>query len=147
MKVILKETIDTLGIVGSEVKVADGYARNYLLPRNKAVPATPAFRKIIEQEKKKFTLQIAKERKIAEETAERIKGAECVIQAKVNQGEELYGSVTATDILNAFAAKGIEIEKRMLLLQKPIKHLGEYNIPVRVYADIEPEIKVIVKSE
>ncbi len=147
MKVILKETINTLGIVGSEVKVADGYARNYLLPRNKAVPATPAYRKIIEQEKKKFKLQIAKERKIAEETAERIKGAECTIKAKVNQGEELYGSVTLTDIIQAFAAKGIEIEKRMLLFKKPIKHLGEYKIPVRVYADIEPEIKVIVKPE
>ena len=147
MKVILKETINTLGIVGSEVKVADGYARNYLLPRNKAVPATPAYRKIIEQDKNKFKLQIAKERKIAEETAERIKGIECIIKAKVNQGEELYGSVTINDIIQALEARGIEMEKRMLFLKKPIKHLGVYNIPVRVYADIESEIKVIVEQE
>ncbi|MBW1649487.1 MAG: 50S ribosomal protein L9 [Deltaproteobacteria bacterium] len=147
MKVILKETIDALGIVGSAINVADGYARNYLLPRNKVVPDTPAYRKIIEQEKKKFKLQIAKERKIAEETAERIKGIECTIKAKVSQGEELYGSVTINDIIQAFATKGIEIEKRMLLLKKPIKHIGVYSIPVRVYADIEPEIKVIIEPE
>ena len=147
MNVILKETIDTLGILGSEVNVADGYARNYLFPQNKAVPATPAFRKIIEQEKNKFKLQIAKERKIAEEIAEKIKGIECTIKAKVNQGEELYGSVTINDIIEALTAKGIEIKKRMLLLKKPIKNIGIYTIPVRVYADIEPEIKVIVKQE
>ncbi len=147
MKIILKETIDTLGIIGSEVEVADGYARNYLLPRNKAVTATAAHRKALEQEKMKFDLQIAKERKMAEEMAEKIAGTECTIAAKVNDDQELYGSITTGDIIEALAEKNIIIEKRKLLLSGPIKKTGRYKIPVRIYADVEPEIIVNVIPE
>ncbi|QTA80351.1 50S ribosomal protein L9 [Desulfonema limicola] len=147
MKVILTETIESLGIIGSEVKVADGYARNYLLPQKKAVLASQANRNMLKQEKARFELQIAKEKAFAQEMAARLEGTSCTIAAKVSDETRLYGSVTERDILNALAEKGIEIEKHMLLLSEPIKNTGTYNIPVRVYADVEPEIIVEVVAE
>ena len=147
MKVILKETIDSLGIIGSEVNVAAGYARNYLLPQKKAVPATPQNRRMLEQEKAKLDIQIAKERKVAEEMAQRLEGVVCKLQAKVSEEDRLYGSITTRDIVMALAAQDIKIEKRMVLLGEPIKTLGEFKVPIRIYTDIEPEITVEVSPE
>ncbi len=147
MKVILKETIDSLGIIGSEVSVADGYARNYLLPQNKAVPATPQQRKILEHQRAKFELQIAKEKETAQQMADRLKGVSCDITAKVHEGDHLYGSVTVRDIMDALAQKGITVDKRMVLLKEPIKTLGTFPVAIRVYKEIEPEITVNIVSE
>ncbi|MDY0360085.1 MAG: 50S ribosomal protein L9 [Desulforegulaceae bacterium] len=147
MKVILKETISSLGIIGSEVNVADGYARNYLLPQKKAVLATDANRKLMEQEAKKVQAQIAKEKEIAEEMAKRLEGVKCEIRAKVAEENRLYGSVTIQDIIDELEKQDVSIEKRMLLLTKPIKEIGEYSIPVRIYKDVEPEITIIVLPE
>lgn len=147
MKVILTETIESLGIIGTPVNVAKGYARNYLLPQKKAVPDTPQNRRIMEQAKAKFELQIAKEREFAEEMAQRLEGVECQIAAKVHEEDRLYGSITARDILDALAEKGVELEKRMLLLKEPIKTTGTFKIPVRVYQKIEPEITVTIVPE
>jgi large subunit ribosomal protein L9 len=147
MKVILTETIESLGIIGTEVKVADGYARNYLLPQKKAVLATPANRNMLKQEKAKFDLQIAKEKAFAEEMAKRLEGVSCTISARVSDENRLYGSVTERDIIHALADTGIEIEKRMLLLSEPIKTTGTFTVPVRVYTDVEPEITVEVVPE
>ena len=147
MKVILKETIETLGIIGSEVTVADGYARNYLLPQEKAVPATPENRRMLAQEKVKFELQIAKEKEMAEEMAQRLEGVVCTIHAKVSEEDRLYGSVSARDIIDALAEQGIEIEKRMLLLNEPFKTIGTFPVPIRVYAGVEPEISVEIVPE
>jgi len=147
MKVILKETIDSLGIIGSEVNVAKGYARNYLLPQNKAVAATPQNRKMLEQDRTKFDVQIAKERKIAEEMAQRLDGVVCTIAAKVSEEERLYGSVSARDIVDALAKQDIVVEKRMVLLNEPIKAIGSYNVPIRVYKEVEPEITVQIVPE
>ena len=147
MKIILKETIDSLGIIGSEVRVADGYARNYLLPQNKAVVATPQNRKMLEQESAKFELQIAKERKLAEEMAQRLEGVVCKIAAKVSEEDRLYGSVTVRDIVDTLANQDIVIEKRMVLLKEPIKTIGSHNVPIRVYKDVEPEITVEIVPE
>ena len=147
MKVILKETIDSLGIIGSEVSVAKGYARNYLLPQDKAVPATPENRKMLAQEKAKFELQIAKEKKIAEEMAERLKSVECKIVAKVSEEDRLYGSITVRDILDALSEQGVEVEKRMVLLSEPIKTTGIHKVPIRVYKEVEPEITVEIVPE
>jgi large subunit ribosomal protein L9 len=147
MKVILKETIDSLGIIGSEVIVADGYARNYLLPQKKAVPATPQNRRMLEHEKAKFELQIAKERKVAEEMAQKLEGVVCKIEAKVSDEDRLYGSVSVRDIIDALAAQDISVEKRMVLLAEPIKALGSYKIPIRVYKEVEPEITIEVIPE
>ena len=147
MKVILKETIDSLGIIGSEVDVADGYARNYLFPQEKAVKATPQNRRVLAQEKAKFDLQIAKERKVAEEMAEKLEGVVCKIAAKVSEEDRLYGSVSIRDIMDALSAQEITVEKRMVLLKEPIKALGSYNVPIRVYKEVEPEITVEVVPE
>jgi len=147
MKVILKETINSLGIIGTEVSVADGYARNYLLPQNKAVIATPQNRKMLEQESAKFELQIAKERKLAEEMAQRLEGVVCTIAAKVSEEDRLYGSVSARDIVDALANQDIVVEKRMILLKEPIKATGSYHVPIRVYKEVEPEITVEIVPE
>lgn len=147
MKVILAETIESLGIIGSEVKVADGYARNYLLPQKKAVIANLQNRKLFEQQKTRVDLQIAKEKGIAEEMAKRLESVVCTIAAKVSEENRLYGSITPRDIIEALAAMDIIIEKKMLLIQDPIKTLGSYQIPIRVYKGVEPEITVEIVSE
>jgi len=147
MKVILKETIDSLGIIGSEVRVADGYARNYLFPQNKAVLATPQNRRMLEQEKAKFEIQIAKERKVAEEMAQKLEGVVCKIKAKVSEEDRLYGSVSIREIMDALVAQDVIVEKRMVLLTEPIKALGTYSVPIRVYKEVEPEISVEVIPE
>ncbi len=147
MKVILKETIDSLGIIGNEVTVADGYARNYLLPQNKAVLATPQNRKILEQDKKKFELQIAKEKEFAEKMAARLNGVSCKISAKVSEGDRLYGSVKIRDIIKALEKQDIKVDKRMVLLREPIKKIGTQKIPIHIYTDVEPVIEVEVVPE
>jgi large subunit ribosomal protein L9 len=147
MKVILKETIESLGIIGSEVDVAKGYARNYLLPQGKAVQATDQNRKLLEHERAKFELQIAKEKAFAQEMAQRLEGVECTIKAKTIDEENLYGSVGIRDIMDALAADGVEIEKRMVLLKEPLKKIGSHKVPVRVYKDVEPEITVHILAE
>ncbi|NNK83947.1 MAG: 50S ribosomal protein L9, partial [Desulfobacterales bacterium] len=138
---------NSLGIIGSEVAVAKGYARNYLFPQNKAVPATPQNRRMLELDKVKFDLQIAKERKIAEEMAEKLEGVSCTISAKVSEEERLYGSVNVRDIINALKKQDITIEKRMVLLKEPIKTVGTFKVPNRVYKEVEPEINVEIVPE
>lgn len=147
MKVILTETIDSLGIIGSEVKVAKGYARNYLLPQNKAILATPQNRLILEQGKAKFDLQIAKEKKIAEEMAASLEGVSCRIAAKVSEEDRLYGSIGVRDIVKALAEAGVTVEKRTVLLSEPIKTIGTHKIAIRVYKEVEPEITLEVVPE
>ncbi len=147
MKVILKETIDTLGIAGSECEVAAGYGRNYLLPQGKAVLASPQNKKIMEQTRAKLELQIAKERKLAEEMADKIKDVVCTIKAKVHEDVRLYGSVTTHDIKDALNSQDVMLERRSILLAEPIKELGEYKVPIRLYKNVEPEITVKVIAE
>jgi len=147
MRVILTQTIESLGIIGSEVEVKPGYARNFLLPQKKAVVATPENRRRLELEKAKFELQIAKERKVAEEMAQKLEGVVCRIAAKVAEEERLYGSVTVRDIIDTLAAQNIGVEKRMVLLTEPIKQLGSFKVPIRVYKGVEPEITVEVVAE
>jgi large subunit ribosomal protein L9 len=147
MKVILTETIRSLGIIGSEVTVADGYARNYLLPQKKAVLATPQNRKLLEQDRAKFEIQIAKEKGLAEEMAKKLEGVVCRITAKVSDEDRLYGSVNVRDIVDALAKQDIDVEKKMILLTEPIKTIGIYKVPIRVYKDVEPEITVEVMPD
>lgn len=147
MKVILKETIESLGIIGSEVTVANGYARNYLLPQGKAIAATPQNRRVMEQQRAQVDLQIAKEKKLAEEMAQRLEGVTCKVAARVADGDRLYGSVTVRDIITALEKQDIKVEKRMVLLSAPIKMLGEHKVPIRVYKEVEPEIVVEIVPE
>lgn len=147
MKVILKETIDALGIIGSEVDVKKGYARNYLFPQGKAMAATGENKRRMEQERARIELQMAKEKERAEEMAARIEGITVQIPARVADEDRLYGSVGVKDIANAIEQKGIEVQKRSILLPNTIKNLGTYQVPIRIYKDIEPEITVEVVAE
>ena len=147
MKLILTQTIESLGIIGSEVDVKPGYARNFLLPQQKAVLATPQNRRRMEQDKSKVELQIAKERTLAEEMARKLAGVVCRISAKVAEEDRLYGSVTVRDVIDSLAAQNVVVEKRMVLLSEPIKQLGTHMVPIRVYKGVEPEITVEIVAE
>ena len=147
MKVILRETIESLGTVGDEVTVANGYARNYLLPQKKAVPATAANSKLLEREKKQLELKDVKDLSKAEAMAKTIQGAICTIAAKVSEDDKLYGSVSRRDIQDQLKAQGFEVERKTILLSEPIKTLGSYIVPVQVHPDVNPEITVKVVAE
>ncbi len=147
MEVILREHVDNLGRRGDVVKVADGYARNYLLPRKLALTVTVSNRRQIERERKLAETREAEERQMSEALAARIAQVEVVIARRVGETEALYGSVTAADVAEGLAAKGLEIERRRLQLAEPIKQLGEFMVPVRLHRDVTAEVKVVVVKE
>jgi large subunit ribosomal protein L9 len=147
MEVILREHVDNLGQRGEIVRVADGYARNYLLPRKLALVATEGNKKQIERERAKFDAKELEEKKVAEAVAARMANVEIVITRKVGETEALYGSVTSADIAEALAAKGLDIDRRKLQLQEPIKRLGEFDVPIKLQRDVTAQIKVKVVGE
>ena len=147
MEVILREHVDHLGRRGDLVKVADGYARNYLLPRKLALLATEGNKKQIERERVKFDMKELEDQKIAQAVAERMAGVEIEIARKVGETEALYGSVTSGDITDALATKGFELDRRKLQLPEPIKKLGEYTVPVKLHRDVTTNLKVRVVAE
>ena len=147
MEVILREHVDNLGRRGEIVKVADGYARNYLLPRKLALLATDGNKKQIERERVKYEVKELEEKKVAEAVAERLAGVHVEIARKVGETEALYGSVTSGDIAQALAAKGFDFDRRKLVLQEPIKKLGEFSIPVKLHRDVTTHLKVRVVAE
>jgi len=147
MKVILTETIESLGTIGDEVNVAKGYARNYLIPQNKAIVATANNRKVFEGQRVQFEQQLAKEETKAEMIAEKIRGAVCTIAGKVSEGDRLYGSVSTRDIAEELKSQGFDVDKGMVMLSEPIKTLGSYIVPIRLYTNISPEITVRVVPE
>jgi large subunit ribosomal protein L9 len=147
MEVILREHVDNLGRRGEIVKVADGYARNYLLPRKLALLATEGNKKQIERERVKFEAKELEERKVAEAVAARMSSIELVISRKVGETEALYGSVTAADIADALAAKGFDIDRRKLQLAEPIKKIGDVDVPVKLSREVTANVKVRVVPE
>lgn len=147
MEVILREHVDNLGKRGEIVKVAAGYARNFLLPRKLALVVTEGNKKQIEREREKFEAREAEEKKVAEALAARIASADISIARKVGETEALYGSVTGADIADALAAKGIEIDRRKLQLAEPIKKLGEFDVPLKLQRDVAATVKVKVVAE
>ena len=147
MEVILREHVDNLGRRGEIVKVADGYARNYLLPRKLALLATEGNKKQIERERMKFDAKESEEQKVAEAIAERLGVLEVAIARKVGETETLFGSVTTADIAEALAAKGFEIDRRTLQLAEPIKRLGDFDVPVKLHREVTTHIKVKVVAE
>jgi len=147
MDVILREHIDNLGRRGEIVKVADGYARNYLLPRKLALVATEGNKRQVERERAKFEAKEAAEREAAQAVASRLSGIELVITRRVGETEALYGSVTSADIAEALAAKGFEIDRRKLGLDEPIKRVGDVDIPIKLQRDVTATIKVHVVPE
>lgn len=148
MEVILRDHVDNLGQRGEIVKVADGYARNYLLPRKLALPATDANKKWIERERKNVDMRESEERASMQAFATRLSAIEVKVARKVGENEHLYGSVTNADIADALAAQGIEIDRRKILLADPIKAIGESTVPVKLHRDVTAQIKVhVVKDE
>ena len=147
MEVILREHVDNLGQRGEIVKVADGYARNYLLPRKLALLVTAGNKKQIERERVKFDAKEAEEKKVAEAMAARLATVELVIPRRVGETDALYGSVTTTDIGEALAAKGFDVDRRKIQLHEPIKKLGEYTVPVKLHRDVTVSLKVKVTAE
>jgi large subunit ribosomal protein L9 len=148
MEVILREHVEHLGRRGDVVKVAPGYARNYLLPRKLALPVTESNRRQIEREKKVAEVREAEERQQAEAFASRLAQAEVVIARRVGETDALYGSVTTADIAEALAGKGLEVERRRIQLAEPIKQLGEFTVPVKLHRDVNADVKVqVVKQE
>ncbi len=147
MEIILREHVDNLGRRGEIVKVADGYARNYLLPRKLALPVTEGNKKQIERERAKFEAKETEERKVAEAVSARLTGVEVVIARKVGETEALYGSVTAGDIVEALAGMGFEIDRRKLQLAEAIKKIGDVDVPVKLHREVTATVKVRVVPE
>ena len=144
MEVILRDHVENLGRRGEVVKVADGYARNFLLPRNLALPATEGNKKRVEKERKILETKEAEERQSAEAIASRLTALELSIARKVGENDQLYGSVTNADIAELLKDKGFEIDRRKILLADPIKALGENKVPVKLHRDVTAQVKVTV---
>jgi len=147
MEVILRETIDTLGRAGQVVKVADGYARNYLLPRKLAYVATPGNLKVIEFERQSLIRKDAKQSDEAIKLKEMLEKVELVIRRKVGDQDTLFGSVTNSDVADELEKKGFTIEKRKIHMDDHIKKLGDFEIPVRLFKDVNATIKLKVEAE
>jgi large subunit ribosomal protein L9 len=147
MEVILREHVDNLGRRGEIVKVADGYARNFLLPRKLALLATDGNKKQIERERTKFEAKESEERKAAEAIAGRMTDVEVTITRKVGETEALYGSVTTTDIAEALTAKGFTVDRRKIQLHEPIKKVGDVDVPVKLHREVTTMIRVRVVPE
>lgn len=147
MKVILKSDVKALGTAGQLVTVKDGYARNFLLPRGLAAEANPKNIRALEHEKRIILDHARKVRTDAASLAERISAATLTIAAKAGEEEKLFGSVTSMDIVSALKEQGIEIDKRRVVLEEPIKRLGTYTIQVRVHPEVTADLSVNVVNE
>ena len=144
MKVILLDNIDRLGKTGDVVSVAEGYARNYLIPKNKAKPATPGNMKSLDALKKKEALKESKNIEAARALANRISGLSLTISAQVGEEEKLFGSVTSDMISDALKDEGIVIDKKDIVLEEPIKKLGVYQMAVKIHPEVKADLRVWV---
>ena len=147
MEVILREDIEKLGARGQVVKVASGYARNFLLPKRMAVAATEANKKIVEQERQAHLRKEAKAVGEATQLAQIMTGATVRIAQKAGENDQLFGSVTSKDIAEALSAQNYNIDRRKIQLDEPIRQLGEYKVAVRLHKDVTAEITVVVAKE
>jgi large subunit ribosomal protein L9 len=147
VKIILKENMDTLGLEGDVVDVAKGYARNYLIPKGIALEANTQNIKLFESQKKKIEVKRLKAKEDAEQVKERLTDVTITISQKVGEEDKLYGSVTSMDIAARLEQKGIVIDRKKISLDKPIKTLGEFEVPIRLYPKVTGTIKVVVVPE
>ena len=144
MEVILRQAVEKLGHPGDIVKVSPGYARNFLLPRGMAYEATAGNRKRIEQERQRLEQAEDQRRTAAQEVAGRLEQVSLTFSARVGEEGKLFGSVTSADIAHQLESQGFHVEKRQIDLHEPIRALGVYRVPIRLHADVHPEIKVWV---
>ncbi len=147
MKVILKENIESLGKVGDLIKVADGYARNYLIPKGMAVEASGKNVRMLEHEKLVVSRQAEKERKKAEAMIEKVAAVNCTIARKLGSQEKMFGSITAKDIAEALKGCGIEVDRKSVVLDEPIKALGDYPVKIKLHPGIAAEFQLHVVED
>ena len=147
MEVILREDIVNLGTRGQVVKVAPGYARNFLIPKKLAVTATGSNKKIVEQERQAHLRKEAKLQGEAQDLAKLVNGVSVTIKQKSGENDQLFGSVTSKDVADLLAAKGFTIDRRKIQLDEPIKQLGEFKVPVKLHKDVTAEVTVVVAKE
>jgi large subunit ribosomal protein L9 len=147
MEVILREDIDKLGNRGEVVKVAPGYARNFLIPKRLAVEANASNKKIVEQERQAHLRKEAKLESEASDLAKLVNGVSVTITQKSGENDQLFGSVTSKDVADALAAKNFTIDRRKIQLDEPIKQLGEYKVPVRLHKNVTADVTVVVAKE
>ena len=147
MEVILKEDVNNLGHRGDVVKVAEGYGRNFLLPKKLAIEANAGNRAVIEQMKQSAVRKSAKEKESAEILVAQLNQVELVFTRKVGENDHLFGSVTSSEIAHEIEAKGFTIDRRKISLEEPLKQLGEFHIPVKLHREVTAHVKVTVKSD
>jgi large subunit ribosomal protein L9 len=147
MKLLLKEDVDGLGFCGEEVEVKDGYGRNFLIPKGKALLATPNNLKAFNHQKRIVQAKVKKITGIAQEVADKISSASIQITKKMGDGGKMFGAVTAQEISDLLKAKGIDIDRRKIQIQEPIKKAGEHSIPVKLHPEVTAEIKLTVEGE
>jgi large subunit ribosomal protein L9 len=147
MEVILREDVAKLGRRGEVVKVAEGFGRNYLLPRGLALPVNQANKAMVEKERKGWEAKMAKEKAECEALGQRIAALRFVAPRKVGENEQLYGSVTSGDIAEFLASKGIEVDKRKVQLDEAIKRLGEHEVRVKLHPEVSAPLRVLVTKE
>ena len=147
MKLLLKEDVDGLGFCGDEVEVKDGYGRNFLIPKGKALLATPNNLKAFNHQKRIVQSKVKKVIGIAQAVADEINQTPIQIKKKIGDGGKMFGSVTAQEISDLLKAKGIDLDRRKVQIQEPIKKAGEYTIPVKLHANVIAEIKLSVEGE
>jgi large subunit ribosomal protein L9 len=147
MQIILQEDVEKLGTRGQVVEVAEGYARNFLLPRKLAMPASAGNLKRLEKIRTTLAKLTATERDAAQKVADQLNGVVITLVRKAGENDHMFGSVTAADLAHELAARGHEMDKRKIQLAEPIRTLGEYQVPVKLYSDVTAEFKVVVKRE
>ncbi|MFQ6046010.1 MAG: 50S ribosomal protein L9 [Gemmatimonadales bacterium] len=147
MEVILRQSIDKLGRAGDIVKVRDGYARNYLLPKGLAYPATESHKRKVQEESKRRAHQLAVRKDDAEAQAAALEKVELHFTAKSGEGDKLFGSITSGDIAHKLIEEGFEVDKRAIELEEPIKMIGVYKVPIRLHTDVRAEVRVWVVKE
>ncbi len=147
MEVILKEDVAKLGSRGDVVKVAEGYGRNFLLPRKLAIEANKGNKAVIEQMKAASVRRSAKEKGQAEELAKQFDGVSVSFQRRSGENDQLFGSVTSSDIADALAKKGFDVDRRKIQLHEPLKTIGEFTVPIKLHKDVTAHFKVVIEKE
>ena len=147
MKLLLKEDVDGLGFCGDEVEVKDGYGRNFLIPKGKALLATPNNLKAFNHQKRIVQAKVKKVTDIAQGVADEISNTSIQIKKKMGDGGKMFGTVTAQEVSDLLKAKGIDIDRRKFQIQEPIKKAGEYSIPVKLHPEVTAQIKLTVEGE
>ena len=147
MEVILKEDVAKLGARGDVVKVAEGYGRNYLLPRKLAIEASAGNKAVIEQMKAAAVRRSAKEKSQAEELSKQFDGVTLSFQRRSGENDQLFGSVTSGDVADALEKKGFNVDRRKVQLHEPLKTLGEFTVPIKLHKDVTTHVKVVIEKE